>query len=99
MATAIPLTGAALKLNALHSFSKSLEHSEKMPVLFLGHGSPMNAIEENQFVQGFITPKDGGDDVFVHMTGLIDEVRENDNVTFDLENGRKGINAINVRVA
>ncbi len=48
---------------------------------------------------GFITPKDGGDDVFVHMTGLIDEVRENDNVTFDLENGRKGINAINVRVA
>ncbi len=53
MATAIPLTGAALKLNALHSFSKSLEHSEKMPVLFLGHGSPMNAIEENQFVQGF----------------------------------------------
>jgi len=28
---------------------------------------------------GFITPKDGGDDVFVHMTGLIDEVRENDN--------------------
>ncbi|WP_431161533.1 4,5-DOPA dioxygenase extradiol [Flagellimonas beolgyonensis] len=37
-------------LNALH---KSLPHTEKMPVLFLGHGSPMNAIEENEFVWQF----------------------------------------------
>jgi len=40
-------------LNALHQFSTSLPNVERMPVLFLGHGNPMNAIEENEFVQGF----------------------------------------------
>ncbi len=40
-------------LSTLHTLSSSLAPSERMPVLFLGHGSPMNAIEENQFVQGF----------------------------------------------
>ncbi|MFZ2282597.1 MAG: 4,5-DOPA dioxygenase extradiol [Lutibacter sp.] len=40
-------------LNALHRISQSFPNSEKKPVLFLGHGSPMNAIEENQFVAGF----------------------------------------------
>lgn len=40
-------------LNELHRISESFTNSEKMPVLFLGHGSPMNAIEENQFVTGF----------------------------------------------
>jgi 4,5-DOPA dioxygenase extradiol len=42
-----------MKLNALNRMTDSLENSAKMPVLFLGHGSPMNAIEENEFVQGF----------------------------------------------
>jgi len=40
-------------LNDLHKISGSFPNTEKMPVLFLGHGSPMNAIEENQFVAGF----------------------------------------------
>jgi 4,5-DOPA dioxygenase extradiol len=40
-------------LNSLQQFSDSLPNSERMPLLFLGHGSPMNAIEENQFVTGF----------------------------------------------
>ncbi|MDR0264483.1 MAG: cold-shock protein [Sphingobacterium sp.] len=48
---------------------------------------------------GFITPAGGGDDIFVHVSGLINEVRENDSVTFDVENGKKGINAVNVRIA
>lgn len=48
---------------------------------------------------GFITPSNGGQDVFVHTTGLIDEIRENDTVTFEVESGRKGPNAVNVRVA
>lgn len=42
-----------MNLNQLHNITDQLPKSEKMPVLFLGHGSPMNAIEENQFVQGF----------------------------------------------
>ncbi|MBG6061897.1 4,5-DOPA dioxygenase extradiol [Flavobacterium sp. CG_9.1] len=40
-------------LNDLHKISGFFSNTEKMPVLFLGHGSPMNAIEENQFVTGF----------------------------------------------
>lgn len=40
-------------LNELYNASKSLSTTKRMPVLFLGHGSPMNAIEENQFVSGF----------------------------------------------
>ena len=48
---------------------------------------------------GFITPNDGGDDIFVHSTGLRDNIRENDDVTYDTENGRKGLNATNVRIA
>ncbi|MBW6501130.1 MAG: hypothetical protein K0B05_07025 [Bacteroidales bacterium] len=41
-----------MKLNALNN-NTALRNTPKMPVLFLGHGSPMNAIEENEFVEGF----------------------------------------------
>lgn len=47
---------------------------------------------------GFITPEDGGDDVFVHVSGLRGNVRENDKVSYDLERGKKGLNAVNVTV-
>ncbi|HET9054827.1 MAG TPA: 4,5-DOPA dioxygenase extradiol [Cyclobacteriaceae bacterium] len=42
-----------MKLNALNKITGTLTPTDKMPVLFLGHGSPMNAIEENEFVAGF----------------------------------------------
>ncbi|MGZ3755824.1 MAG: cold-shock protein [Mucilaginibacter sp.] len=48
---------------------------------------------------GFIIPSDGSSEVFVHVTGLIDTIRENDSVTFDVEQGKKGINAVNVKVS
>jgi CspA family cold shock protein len=48
---------------------------------------------------GFITPNDGGQDLFVHTTGLMDNIRQNDNVTFNVEQGRNGLNATNVRLA
>ncbi|MES2287316.1 MAG: 4,5-DOPA dioxygenase extradiol [Bacteroidota bacterium] len=48
-----PLSLAAMKLKALETITQELTQTEKMPVLFLGHGSPMNAIEENEFVTGF----------------------------------------------
>jgi CspA family cold shock protein len=47
---------------------------------------------------GFINPAAGGEDIFVHESGLIDEIRENDKVEYETAQGRKGINAINVKV-
>jgi CspA family cold shock protein len=47
---------------------------------------------------GFITPNGGGREVFVHLSGLIDSIRENDAVSFDVEQGQKGPNAVNVKL-
>ena len=47
---------------------------------------------------GFITPNDGGSEVFVHASGLIDSIRESDSVEYEVEQGRKGENAVNVKV-
>ncbi len=49
----LPLVPSTMKVNALTKLADSFGVSQKMPVLFLGHGSPMNAIEENQFVAEF----------------------------------------------
>ncbi len=46
---------------------------------------------------GFITPANGSADVFVHVSALNGDIYENDKVTFDVENGKKGLNAVNVR--
>ena len=48
---------------------------------------------------GFIVPDDGGKDVFVHATGLTEEIRKGDEVTFDLKDGEKGKEACNVKVS
>jgi CspA family cold shock protein len=45
---------------------------------------------------GFITSSQSREEIFVHTTGLIDEIKENDKVQFSTEQGRKGLNAINV---
>jgi len=42
---------------------------------------------------GFITPDEGGKDVFVHQTGLTEEIREGDKVSYDVQDGQKGLNA------
>ncbi|CAI8339597.1 MAG: cold-shock protein [Polaribacter sp.] len=47
---------------------------------------------------GFITEEGNNEEHFVHVSGLVDEIRENDEVEFDLQDGRKGLNAVNVRV-
>ena len=47
---------------------------------------------------GFITPSNGGEDIFVHSTGLIDNIREKDKVSYETEQGKKGINAVQVTV-
>lgn len=50
-----PLSASAMNLKELNKMIEPLGKTLKMPVLFLGHGSPMNAIEENEFVSGFRT--------------------------------------------
>ena len=47
---------------------------------------------------GFITEEGTNKEHFVHVSGLIDEVREGDEVEFELTEGKKGLNAINVKV-
>lgn len=47
---------------------------------------------------GFITLAETNEEIFVHQTGLIDEIRDNDQVEFEMAKGRKGMNAVNVRV-
>ena len=46
---------------------------------------------------GFITEDDSNQEIFVHHTGLIDKVRENDAVSYDVTEGKKGLNAVNVK--
>ena len=52
--------------------------------------------EANGF--GFIK-EDNGQEIFVHASGLQEDIRENDNVTFDVQEGKKGLNAVNVKLA
>ena len=47
---------------------------------------------------GFITEEGNNKEHFVHVSGLVDEIRENDEVEVDLQDGKKGLNAVNVRV-
>ena len=52
--------------------------------------------EEKGF--GFIVPEDGSADVFVHISGVVGQIREKDTVEYDVENGKKGLTAVNVKV-
>ncbi|MES2133008.1 MAG: cold shock domain-containing protein [Bacteroidota bacterium] len=48
---------------------------------------------------GFIKEDESGKEYFVHVTGLSDKIRENDAVTFDIQEGKKGLNAVNVKLS
>ncbi|HEY8936644.1 MAG TPA: cold shock domain-containing protein [Cyclobacteriaceae bacterium] len=48
---------------------------------------------------GFVKETGSEKEYFVHISGLVDKVRENDKVTFELKEGKKGLNAVNVRLA
>ncbi len=47
---------------------------------------------------GFITPSNGGPEIFVHVSGLIEQIQENDKVGYEVENGKKGLNAVRVKL-
>lgn len=48
---------------------------------------------------GFIVDNASGEEIFVHVSGLVDEIREGDTVTFETARGKKGMNAVNVQLA
>lgn len=48
---------------------------------------------------GFIRNNETGEEVFVHATGLVDEIQKDDEVTFEVSQGKRGLNAVNVKVA
>lgn len=48
---------------------------------------------------GFIKEEGTDKEYFVHVSGLINKINENDEVTFDLQDGKKGLNAVNVKLA
>ena len=48
---------------------------------------------------GFVKETATGQEYFVHVSGLINKIKDNDEVTFDLEDGKKGVNAVNVKLA
>jgi CspA family cold shock protein len=48
---------------------------------------------------GFINDNETGQDIFVHSTGLKDQIRDGDEVTFEVAQGKKGLNAVEVRLA
>ena len=48
---------------------------------------------------GFISDSDSGKEYFVHASGLIDQIKDGDDVTFELKEGKKGLNAADVRLA
>ena len=47
---------------------------------------------------GFVVDAEDGTEYFVHVSGLTDEINEGDEVEFELQDGRKGLNAVNVKV-
>jgi cold shock protein len=48
---------------------------------------------------GFVKETATGEEFFVHVSGLVDEIRENDTITFEVQQGKKGLNAVKVRLA
>ena len=48
---------------------------------------------------GFIVDTATGQEIFVHVSGLVDKIREGDTVTFETQRGKKGMNAVNVQIA
>lgn len=47
---------------------------------------------------GFIVDDESGEEIFVHISGLIDEVKEDEKVSFDVQDGKRGLNAVNVKL-
>ncbi len=84
-----------MKNSNFHIFIRTLAQYFKIQVMYKGTVKFFN--EAKGF--GFIKDSDSDKEYFVHSNGLKDNIREDDEVTFELEEGRKGLNAVNVKLA
>ena len=78
-------------MNLKHIFVKNLN------IIVMSKGTVKFFNDTKGF--GFIKDQESDKEYFVHVSGLIDEINEDDEVTFDLQEGRKGLNAVNVKLA
>ncbi len=66
--------------------------------IFIMHNGSVKFFNESKGF-GFIKDSETSKEYFVHVSGLKEQIRENDEVLFDLQEGRKGLNAVNVKLA
>lgn len=86
---------AGLQANAIPLSTTSSRALNPKPVMYKGTVKFFN--QTKGF--GFIIESGSRQEIFVHVSGLVDEIRQGDNVTFDTQRGKKGMNAVNVRLA
>ena len=80
----------------MHIHQKGLHLTLKINIYIMSDGTVKFFNSAKGF--GFITPDDGAKDVFVHQSALTSDIHEGDKVTYDVEEGQKGLNAVNVKV-
>ncbi len=72
-------------------------HLWKFKIITMNKGTVKFFNETKGF--GFVKDEENGQEYFVHVSGLVDSIDKDDEVTFDLQEGRKGLNAVNVKKA
>ena len=89
-----------MKDSRFNSVKWCILHSILLPIQFIMNTKTTGTVKFFNVDKGFgfIKHDDGGKETFVHASGLIDQVKENDRVEFDVQNGKKGLNAVNVKV-
>jgi cold shock protein len=78
-------------------FAPLQRHVATINILLMNTGTVKFFNEAKGF--GFIVDNSSREEIFVHVTGLIDNIREGDVVTYNTERGKKGMNAIDVKIA
>lgn len=81
----------------LKTFNLHLHFIKQLFIIFMQTGTVKFFNNSKGF--GFIKDNDSNEEIFVHISGLVDEVREDDEVTFETTQGKKGLNAVNVRLS
>jgi CspA family cold shock protein len=85
------------KFDGYHNYAYLCPYIFKIISIIIMKEGKVNFFNESKGF-GFIKDNESEKEYFVHVSGLIDEIRENDEVTFELKEGKKGLNAVNVKL-